>query len=150
LVAVRLTGAQILDVLEHAARFYDGLDCPPEGGCTVLTDASIPLYNVDSMAGLQYRIDPTQPEGSRVRDPRYEGLPLDLNATFTVACNSYRAAGGGLFPHLEEAEVVWRSSEEMTDLIGSYLENHRPWKPMVDGNWRIGRDIAGEAEHVTP
>jgi 2',3'-cyclic-nucleotide 2'-phosphodiesterase/3'-nucleotidase len=150
LVAVRLTGAQVRNVLEHAANYYDGLDCPPDGGCTVLTDASIPLYNVDSMAGLHYRIDPTQPEGSRIRDLRYKGLPLDLHADFTVACNSYRAAGGGLFPHLKEAEIVWRSSEEMTDLIGDYLKHHRPWRPVVDGNWRLGRDITAEAELVTP
>jgi len=150
LVAVRLTGDQVRDVLEHAARYYDGLDCPAEGGCTVLIDAAIPLYNVDNMAGLHYRIDPTRPEGSRIRDLRYDGLPLDPHATFTVVCNSYRAAGGGLFPHLDTAEVAWRSSEEMTDLIGDYLNRHRPWRPAVDGNWRIGRDVAAEEEPVTP
>lgn len=144
LVAVRLTGAQVRDVLEHAARYYDGLDCPPEGGCTVLTDPDIPHYNVDNMAGLSYRIDPTRPEGARVRDLRYRGLPLDPGAVFTVACNSYRAAGGGLYPHLADAEVVWTSSAEMTDLIGAYLELNRPWRPLVDHNWVIGRDIVAE------
>jgi hypothetical protein len=79
----------------------------------------------DNMAGLHYRIDPSRSEGSRVRDLRYDGLPLDPDATFSVACNSYRAAGGGLFPHLDGAEIVWRSSEEMTDLIGDYLNRHR-------------------------
>jgi 2',3'-cyclic-nucleotide 2'-phosphodiesterase (5'-nucleotidase family) len=143
LVAVRLTGAQIRDVLEHAARYYDGLECVPEG-CTVVGDAAIPHYNVDNMAGVDYRIDPTRPEGSRIRDLRYNGLPLDPEAEFVVACNSYRAAGGGLYPHLETAEVVWRSSEEMPDLIGDYLNGHRPWRPVVDGNWRIGRDIVAE------
>jgi 2',3'-cyclic-nucleotide 2'-phosphodiesterase/3'-nucleotidase len=147
LVAVRLTGAQVRDVLEHAARFYDGLVCPAEGGCTVLTDASIPEYNVDTMAGLTYSIDPTRPEGSRIRDLRFGGLPIDPEATFTVACNSYRSAGGGLFPHLAEAEVVWRSSAEMSDLIGDYLMTHQPWRPVVDDNWHIGRDVTAE-EHT--
>ena len=146
LVAVRLTGAQIHDVLEHTARFYDGLDCPESGGCTVLTDHAIPLYNVDNMAGLQYRIDPTRPEGSRIRDLRYDGSELDLHASFTVVCNSYRSAGGGFFPHLEDAEIVWVSSQAMTDLIGNYFNHNRPWEPVVDGNWRIGRDLAGEQE----
>jgi 2',3'-cyclic-nucleotide 2'-phosphodiesterase/3'-nucleotidase len=144
LVAVRLTGAEVRDVLEHAARYYDGLECPPEGGCTVLTDPDIPHYNVDNMAGLSYRIDPTRPEGARVRDLRYRGLPLDPGAVFTVACNSYRVAGGGLYPHLADAEVVWASSAEMTDLIGAHLELNRPWRPLVDHNWVIGRDIVAE------
>jgi len=150
LVAVRLTGAQVRDVLEHAARFYDGLVCPPEGGCTVLTDAAIPDYNVDTMAGVTYRIDPTRPEGSRIRDLRYDGLPIDPEATFTVACNSYRSSGGGLFPHLAEAEVVWRSSEEMSDLIGDYLMTHQPWRPTVDDNWSIGRDVTAEEPVTAP
>ena len=82
----------------------------------------IPHYNVDNMAGVDYRIDPTRPEGSRIRDLRFGGMPLDPEAEFVVACNSYRTAGGGLYPHLETAEVVWRSSEELPDLIGNYLE----------------------------
>jgi 2',3'-cyclic-nucleotide 2'-phosphodiesterase/3'-nucleotidase len=143
LLAVRLTGAQVRDVLEHAARYYDGLECAPEG-CTVVGDDAIPHYNVDNIAGLDYRIDPTRPEGSRIRDLRFGGLPLDPEAEFVVACNSYRAAGGGLYPHLETAEVVWRSSEEMPDLIGDYLDSHRPWRPVVDGNWFIGRDMVAE------
>ena len=150
LVAVRLNGAQVVDILEHAARYYDGLECPAQGGCTLLTDATIPTYNVDTMAGLHYRIDPTRPEGSRIRDLRYRGLPLDLHRNFTLVCNSYRAAGGGLYPHLAGAEVVWRSSAEMTDLIGDYLSRHRPWSPVVDGNWQLGRDIAAEEELVVP
>jgi 2',3'-cyclic-nucleotide 2'-phosphodiesterase/3'-nucleotidase len=143
LVAVRLTGAQVRDLLEHAARYYDGLECAAEG-CTVVGDESIPHYNVDNMAGVDYRIDPTQPEGSRIKDLRYKGLPLDPEAEFIVACNSYRAAGGGFYPHLEKAEVVWRSSDELPDLIGDYLDEHRPWVPVVDGNWRIGRDMVAE------
>ena len=143
LFAVRLTGAQVRDVLEHAARYYDGLECAPEG-CTVVADNEIPHYNVDNMAGVSYRIDPTRPEGSRVRDLRFGGLPIDPEAEFVVACNSYRTAGGGFYPHLETAEVVWRSSEELPDLIGNYLEENRPWIPAVDGNWRIGRDIVAE------
>jgi len=150
LVAVRLNGAQIVDILEHAARYYDGLRCPEDRGCTVLTDPSIPHYNVDNMSGISYRIDPTQPEGSRIRDLRFRGLPLDLHATFTLVCNSYRASGGGLFPHLSEAEVVWKSSQEMTDLIGDYLTRHDPWRPVVDDNWHIGRELAAEENLTAP
>jgi 2',3'-cyclic-nucleotide 2'-phosphodiesterase/3'-nucleotidase len=112
LLAVRLNGAQIYDVLEHAGRYYDGLECGPDG-CTVVGDSEIPHYNVDNMAGVSYRIDPTQPEGSRIKDLRHNGLPIDPEAEFVVAINSYRAAGGGFYPHLEAAEVVWRSSDEV-------------------------------------
>ena len=137
LQSVALSGAQVKDVLEHAARYYDGLECAADGGWTVLTDPEVRHYNVDTMAGLDYRIDPTRPEGDRVRDLRYLGRPLDLHARFTLVCNSYRAAGGGGYPHLAEAEVVWRSSTEVADLIGEYLDRLEEWQPTVDGNWWI-------------
>jgi 2',3'-cyclic-nucleotide 2'-phosphodiesterase/3'-nucleotidase len=144
LVSVSLSGAQVRDIIEHAARYYDGLECPPSGGCTVLTDPAVLHYNVDSFAGVSYRIDPTKPEGDRVRDLRYRGAPLDLHQTFTLVCNNYRAAGGGGFPHLSDAPVEWKSSQEVTQLIGEYLERHDPWRPTVDGNWWIGPEIVRE------
>lgn len=137
LVKVKLTGAQVVDLLEHAARYYDGVRCSEEGGCVALTDAGIPRYNVDTIQGLDYVVDPTAPEGHRVRDVRFRGRPLDLHATFTLVCNNYRAAGGGEFPHLAEAPRVWRGPAEMPELIGDFLGRHDPWPGEGDGNWHL-------------
>ena len=141
LVAVRLTGAEVLDVLEHAARYYDGLDCPQDGPCVVTTDRAIPRYNVDSLAGLDYRIDPTHAEGRRVTDVRLGGRPLDRERAFTVVMNTYRASGGGDYPHVTDAEVVWRSDREVVDVLRDWLVRHRPWHPTVDGNWVVAPDL---------
>ena len=141
LVAVRLTGAQVVDVLEHSARYHDGIDCSGDGPCVVTTDAAIPRYNVDSLAGLSYRIDPTRPEGSRVTDVRLDGHPLDPGRVFTVVMNTYRAFGGGDYPHVTDAEVVWRSEGEVVDLLREWLAHHRPWRPTVDGNWSVAPDL---------
>lgn len=143
LVAVRLTGDQVKDVLEHAARYYDGLDCGA-GGCVLVGDPAIPHYDVDSLAGLAYRVDPTRAEGERIRDLERDGEPVRGDAVFTMVINSYRAAGGGGFPHLARAPVVWRTSEEMTELIGDYLRRHAPLTPTADNNWRVAPDLAGE------
>jgi len=141
LVAVRLTGAQVVDILEHAARYHDGLDCSGGGPCVVTTDTTIPRYNVDSLAGLDYRIDPTRPEGQRVTDVRLDGRPLDLERSFTVVMNTYRAFGGGDYPHVTDAEIVWRSEGEVVDLLREWLVRHRPWRPAVDGNWSVTPDL---------
>ncbi len=145
LSTVRVSGAQVKDLLEHAARYYDGLDCPAAGGgCTVLTDPAIATYNVDTMAGVGYRVDPTRREGDRVRDLSFAGRPLDLHRSFTLACNNYRRAGGGAYPHLATAEEVWVSSTEVADLVGEFLTTQRPWQPTVDGNWLVAPSIVGE------
>ena len=151
LVKVAVTGAEIKDILEHAARYYTGLDCEPSGDCTLLTDPTIPHYNVDTMAGVSYRVDPTQEVGHRVRDLRIRGRAVDLHDTFTLVCNNYRAAGGGGYPHLVDAETVWQSSEEMTDLIGDFIETSGSWQAEVDNNWWIGPAIKAErTTAVTP
>jgi 2',3'-cyclic-nucleotide 2'-phosphodiesterase/3'-nucleotidase len=80
-----------------------------------------------------------------VCDLRFRGRPLDLHARFNVVCNNYRAAGGGGYPHLAAAEVVWRSSAEVTDLIGEYLTGVEEWQPTVDGNWWIAPTSLAEA-----
>jgi 2',3'-cyclic-nucleotide 2'-phosphodiesterase/3'-nucleotidase len=141
---VELSGQQVKDILEHIGRYYRRLECTPDGECTVITDPAIPHYNVDSMAGVSYHIDPTRPEGDRIQDLRFGGLPLDLNARFTVACTNYRAAGGGGYPHLADAEVLWSSSAELTEVIGEYLKSHNPWHPGSDRNWWIGAQISTE------
>ena len=144
LVKIAVTGAEVVEILEHAARYYTGLDCDEPEGCTVLTDPTVPHYNVDSMAGLSYRIDPTQEVGHRVRDVRIRGRAIDLHQEFTLVCNNYRAAGGGGYPHLAEAETVWQSSEEMTDLIGDSIGRVGGWQPAIDNNWWIGRTLVAE------
>ena len=140
LVMVRVSGAQVRDLLEHTARFYDGLECSASERCEVLTDRLIAHYNTDSMAGVSYRIDPTRPEGQRVRDLRYQGAEVALDASFTLVVNNYRAAGGGGFPHLAKARRIWQSEGEVTELIGEYLSRHDPWTAQVDGNWRVAPD----------
>jgi 2',3'-cyclic-nucleotide 2'-phosphodiesterase/3'-nucleotidase len=151
LVKLAVTGAEIKDILEHAASYYSGLDCESDGGCTLLTDPTIPHYNVDTMAGVSYRVDPTQPVGHRVRDLRIHGRAIDLHQELTLVCNNYRAAGGGGYPHLAQAEQVWRSSEEMTDLIGNFIARKGLWQPVIDGNWWIGPALTAErTEAATP
>jgi 2',3'-cyclic-nucleotide 2'-phosphodiesterase/3'-nucleotidase len=144
LVKVAVTGAEVVDILEHAARYYNGLECSPTSGCTVLTDPTIPHYNVDTMAGVTYRVDPTRPVGRRVRDVRVRGRAIDLHNRYTLVCNNYRAAGGGGYPHLDDADPVWQSSAEMTDLIGDYLSSRGNWVPEVDVNWWIAPAVTAE------
>jgi 2',3'-cyclic-nucleotide 2'-phosphodiesterase/3'-nucleotidase len=134
--SVHLTGAQLRDVLEHSARYYDGLRCD-DAGCRVLPAPGIPGYNVDSAQGVTYGIDPSRPVGDRIVGLRFRGEPLDPGRQLTVVCNNYRAAGGGSFPHLADAPVVWRSSSEVADLLAQYLSGRAAWTPAADHNWFI-------------
>ncbi len=72
------------------------------------------------------------------------GRAIDTNQKFTLVCNNYRAAGGGGFPHLAKTQPVWRSLEEMTDLIGDFIVRSGSWQPEIDNNWWIGPALTAE------
>ena len=96
------------------------------------------------MAGLSYRIDPTRPVGQRVLDVRVRGRSIDLHERFTLVCNNYRAVGGGGYPHLAEADRLWQSSDEVTDLIGDFVARSGSWQPEIDNNWWLGPTVIAE------
>jgi len=59
-------------------------------------DTATRPYNYDSFAGIDYIVDVSKPSGSRVTiSSMSDGTKFDMDKTYSVAINSYRAAGGG-------------------------------------------------------
>ena len=135
LAVVRLDGRQLRDVLEHAQRGFTGVECGASPPCTLLRDPDVPPYGFDTLQGATYVVDPTRPAGARIVDLRIAGAPIDDSRGFTVAINSYRAAGGGDFPHLATAPRVARIDTPMVDLLVAHFERQRDISPAADGNW---------------
>jgi len=135
LVVVRVTGQQLREILEHAARGYLGLRCSPPGACELLRDERLPAYNYDTLEGASYLVDPTAPQGQRIRKLEVDGKPLAPGATFTLVVNSYRAAGGGGYPHLREAQRVKWVDKQMVDLLVAYFQAMGRVLPQASENW---------------
>lgn len=146
---VSVTGAELLDIMEYASRYYAGLDCSGKGPCRLEINPDVRHYNIDSFEGVSYRIDPTAPEGHRVWDVRWHGKPLDLHQEFTLVCNNYRAVGGGGFPHLKGKKILWRSSRLMSDLIADELSKLKEWTALDDDNWVIAPNL-GIGKEIQP
>jgi len=134
LVVVRLTGRELEDVLEHAVRGWVGLDCG-DGAPRLLRERNLPTYNFDTLEGATYFVDPTAPPGARLRGLRVAGKPVKDDDTFSVVINSYRAAGGGGYPHLAEAPRVREIDRPMVDLLVEYFARHTALTPGTDQNW---------------
>ena len=134
LLVVRLTGSQLVDVLEHAVRGWVGVHCAGDG-CTLERDPHIPAYSFDTLQGATYLVDPAAPAGRRVRGLRVGGVPVAPEQTLTVAVNSYRAAGGGGYPHLATAPRVKEIDRPVVDLICEYVARHGRVTPAADDNW---------------
>ena len=159
LKAMLLTGAEVKEWIEMSAGQFNQIN--PQGpALQPLLNEAFRAYNFDTLDGVRYEFDVTQPAkysstgallvptANRVKNLQYQGLPMDLSAKFIVATTNYRAFGGGNFPGLNSAKVVFEAPEENRQVLIDYLrmmDALSPSKginPAADGNWRI-RPVPG-------
>ena len=135
LVTLEVTGQQLKDALEHSAKFF----LPYETGKTPeqLVNDKIPTYNFDVAEGVDYDLDLTQPYGQRIQNLRFKGQPLDLKQKLRLVTNNYRVNGGGGYTMYQNAKVVYRSSEEIRQLIIDWVERNRQIPTAPTNNWRL-------------
>ncbi len=136
LYTVEMTGAQLREALEHAAGFF------PAWPFTPGQPARLPGYNADSAEGVSYQIDLTHPIGQRVKNLTYKGKPLAADAKLRVAINNYRYTGGGRYAVYHGLPIVYRSPQEVRDLLIEYVSQIGKIPTTADGNWQI---VPGEA-----
>ncbi|HEX6188947.1 MAG TPA: 5'-nucleotidase C-terminal domain-containing protein [Pyrinomonadaceae bacterium] len=135
LVTLELTGQQVKDALEHSARYFKEYQAGKSLG--ELVDTRIPGYNFDMAEGVTYDLDLTKPFGQRIQNLKFKGQPLSLTQKLRVVTNNYRVNGGGGFTMFKNAPVVYRSSEEVRELIIDWVERNKTVPTQANNNWRI-------------
>ena len=132
--AVRITGRQLRDYLEHSARYYrTAADGTPS------VDPSVAGYNFDIVAGANYTLDLSRPVGQRVTTLEFKGRAVAPTDSFTLALNNYRQTGGGGYSMLSGAPVVYDRNEEIRQLLVDEVKKRgtvNPWN-YYTRNWRI-------------
>lgn len=135
LVTLELTGAQLKDALEHSARYFK--EFQPGKSLTELIETRIPGYNFDMAEGVTYDLDLTKPLGQRIQNLKFKGQPLSPTQKLKVVTNNYRVNGGGGYTMYKDAPVVYRSSEEVRELIIDWVERNKRIPTAASNNWRI-------------
>lgn len=135
LVTLELTGQQLKDALEHSARYFKEYQAGKS--LNDLVDNRIPGYNFDVAQGVTYDIDITKPFGQRIQNLKFKGQPLSPTQKLRVVTNNYRVNGGGGFTMYKDAPVIYRSSEEVRELIIDWVEKNKTVPTQGDNNWRI-------------
>jgi 2',3'-cyclic-nucleotide 2'-phosphodiesterase / 3'-nucleotidase len=135
LAVLEVTGQQLKDALEHSAKYYK----PYVAGkpLTELIDEKIPAYNFDIAEGVTYDLDISKPIGQRIQNLRFGGQPLAPSRKLRLATNNYRVNGGGGYIMYKDAPVVYRSSEEIRELIIDWVERNKTIPSTPNNNWRI-------------
>jgi 2',3'-cyclic-nucleotide 2'-phosphodiesterase (5'-nucleotidase family) len=138
-----LTGAQIKDYLEYSAQYFTQVAANAPVDPASWTNAhNRPDYNYDQFSGVTYDIDIAQPEGSRIRNLAYDGTAVTADQKFVVAVNNYRQSGGGGFPHIATAPVVYNAQVAIREAIVAFASAAKTIDPATFyvENWKLVRN----------
>jgi 2',3'-cyclic-nucleotide 2'-phosphodiesterase/3'-nucleotidase len=141
LYAIEGNGKMVRDALENSARFY--LSCTADCSHPPLINKDSIGYNYDMAQGIDYEIDLRQPVGRRIVNLKWKGRPLSDDQPLRIAVNSYRAGGSAGYTMFAGAKVVWRSSDDIREMMIQYFAAKGVLPAKADGNWRV---IPGAAQ----
>ena len=150
LLGVKVTGKDVKDYLEYTARYFKQISGSGPFTMDQVTNAvtaaapnGTPDYNFDSVAGLDaaltYDIDIAQAVGSRIKNLAYGGVPVTDAQEFAMAVNNYRQSGGGGFPAVSTAPVVYNRQNEIRQLIIDWVTEHQTIDPaeFASVDWKL-------------
>jgi 2',3'-cyclic-nucleotide 2'-phosphodiesterase / 3'-nucleotidase len=137
LAVLEVTGQQLKDALEHSAKYFNTYEAGMRKTPRELINDKIPAYNFDIAEGVTYDLDLSKPIGNRIQNLEFKGQPLSMTRKLRLATNNYRVNGGGGYSMYKNAPVVYRSSEEIRELMIDWLERNKTIPTKPNNNWRI-------------
>jgi len=150
LFGVRVSGQDVTNYLEYSMRYFKQVPGPGTYAMADVTNAVTPTapngtpdYNFDSIAGLDarltYDVDIAQPTGSRIKNLSYGGGSVQAGDQFVLAVNNYRQSGGGGFPAVNTAPVVYSNSTDIRQLLIDWVGAHHTIDPtqFASVDWRL-------------
>ena len=124
LVVKELTGRIIKQALEKSAEFF-----AVAAGEIVIAAAynhpKLQLYAYDMYDPITYTIHVSNPIGDRIHDLLLHGEPLDMDKTYTVVMNNYRASGGGDYSFIPRCPTVSDTQIEVIELLVDYIVSNK-------------------------
>lgn len=120
IVALKMTGRQVLDLLEE--------QWPAKGSPRIL-----------KTSGITYVWDPALSPGHRIVEALVGGRPLDPEAVYTVAVNAYLASGGDGFTVFGRGTDAVEGPVDLDALVDYLGALPQPFGAQVEGRIRRGK-----------
>lgn len=156
LCTMHLTGDEIRKHLEMSYNLWVNTMKSPDDHIMLLNEETADdqqrlgfknlTFNFDSAAGIDYEVDVTKPDGEKVKILKMsDGTPFDLNKTYLVAVNSYRANGGGellkkgagLTKEQLQERLVSTTELDLRYYLMKKIEEEKTITPKANNNWHF-------------
>lgn len=159
LVALRLSGAELLEWMERAASVFNRI--VPGRADQDLLAADTPIYGFETLAGIDCAFDLSQPprytshgevidpEAHRVKDVRLSGMPLAPDREVLLLTNSFRATGGGGYPVPDPGQIALDPSVGIRDILIDYLAATGAYDADPLASWRFAPVEGASARFLT-
>ncbi len=150
---VKVSGAELREWLERSCALFARID-PAVGAAQRLFAPRAASYQFDTIAGLTYEIDLSQParydgdgkptgtQARRVARLQRDGRDVRDADEFLIVTNNYRASGGGAFPGTGGDHVVLSAPDLNRDVLVRYVTGSRSVSPVPDRIWWFRRFAA--------
>jgi 2',3'-cyclic-nucleotide 2'-phosphodiesterase/3'-nucleotidase len=160
LYTMTMSGDEVQKYLEYSySGWFNSMNSPSDGllklrtgnnGKPILTNGKAWLknqpYNFESAAGIDYTVDVSKPEGSRIVISGFtDGKPFERTILYKVAVNSYRGNGGG--GHFTEgagiekdelrSRLITSTDRDLRYYILKSIEAKKTVNPKPINNWKI-------------
>lgn len=125
LVAVKLTGKELREIIEHSASF---LEKDADGKIHFIDRYIKPkpiLYHFDMFYPVHYEADLSKPVGHRLTKLTFKGKDLDPDKIYTLAVNNYRAMGGGFYPNYSMDKIYMTLDKDYVQMFTEYLTKNK-------------------------
>ncbi|PAE44476.1 bifunctional 2',3'-cyclic-nucleotide 2'-phosphodiesterase/3'-nucleotidase [Bacillus sp. 7884-1] len=145
--ALLLNGKELKNYLEWTATNFNQIN-PAETKEQPLINKDFPDYNFDTIDGVTYEVDVTQPlrydskgtivanpEANRIKNLMYNGQPVTDDMKFVIATNNYRASSPIINPG--GAKTIYASADESRQVVMNYIINNKVINPSADQNWKL-------------
>jgi 2',3'-cyclic-nucleotide 2'-phosphodiesterase/3'-nucleotidase len=155
-----MSGEEIQKYLEYSySEWFSTMNSPDDillklrsgkDGKLLITDGKVWLknqsYNFDSAAGIDYTVDVSKPEGTRIVISGFtDGRSFEKNKIYKVAVNSHRGNGGG--GHFTEgagikkdelrSRLISSTDRDLRYYILKSIEAKKSVSPEPLNNWKI-------------
>lgn len=122
LVVCEISGKALKQAMERSMEYF----AISASGEIVISDRflvpKVEHYNYDYFMGVDFKRDYYAPIGSRVKELKYQDIPVKEEDVFTICLNNYRASGAGEYPMYKDAKVIREINIGMSDLLMDYIQ----------------------------